>query len=906
MSKTLYLLDGTALLYRAFFGLQRTGLTGPGGQPTGAVFGFANTLQFLVNQEKPDYLGVVFDPPGPTFRHEMYPEYKANRAEMPEDLVSQIPLVSELVDAWPCAQVIMPKVEADDVIGSYAAQLAGPGLDVFMVTGDKDFYQLLSNHARILNPGRGGAAAVEARVIGPDDIPAKFGVTEPHQVVEVLALMGDTSDNVPGVPGVGPKTAGRLIAEYGSIEEIYKRLDDLKPGLRKKLEDHREVALKSRELVTIKTDLDLPLPLEELAARSPGGEALLSFLDRMGFRRMHQEMGGGAAKRPESAGDLFAGRDGYELVGDDEALGELAGRLAVAKNGFAVDTETTSVDPMRAELVGIALAVGPGEAFYVNTGHRAGAKPVAVKTVKRILGPVLADPDRPKVFHHAKYDLLVLERAGLPVEGVAFDTMIASYLVDPEGSHKLDNLARTRLGEEMIPITDLIGKGAKQKSMAEVDAETACRYAAEDADMTLRLRDDLAPRLADAELEQLFTDVEMPLLRVLMKMERTGVALDTEFLAGMSERLDAEMKRLEKRCHELAETDFNINSPRQLADVLFVRLDLPHGRRTKTGFSTDSEVLEGLRPLHEIAGTVLDYRQAAKLKSTYVDTLPEMINPETGRVHASFNQTVAATGRLSSSDPNLQNIPIRTPLGREVRRAFVPGEKGWVMLSADYSQIELRIMAHLSGDPALVEAFADGTDVHRDTAARVFGVDPADVTDLQRAQAKTVNFGVLYGQGPYGLARTLGIPTKEASEFIGAYKEQYAGVVGYLDRSLVEARENGYVTTLLGRRRPIPGLQARSAAARAAAERLAINTPIQGSAADLIKVAMVELDRRLAASGMSGRLLMQVHDELVLECPEAEGDALGDLVREVMEQAIELSVPVVVNIGVGANWAEIH
>jgi DNA polymerase-1 len=905
MSKKLYLLDGTALLYRAFFGLQRTGLTAPGGQPAGAVFGFANTLQFLVTQEKPDYLGVVFDAPGPTFRHEMYPEYKAHRAEMPEDMVSQIPLVSELVDAWPCARVIMPGVEADDVIGSYAAQLAGPELEVIMVTGDKDFYQLLSEQVRILNPGRGGAAAVEARVIGPDDIPEKFGVTEPRQVVDVLALMGDTSDNVPGIPGVGPKTAGKLIAEYGSIEGIYRNLDQLKPGLRGKLEAHRETAERARELVTIKTDLDLPLSLEELAARPPGGDALASFLERMGFRRLLQELGG-TPGRPATPADLFAARAGYELVTDEKALSVLAKRLAGCAEGFAVDTETTSVDPMRAELVGIALAAAPGEAWYVNTGHRLGADPVPVAAVRKILGPVLADPGLPKVFHHAKYDLLVLARAGLPVDGVAFDTMIASYLLDPEGSHKLDNLARLLLGETMIPITDLIGKGGKQKSMAEVDAASACRYAAEDADMTLRLRADLAPKLEASELSTLFSEVEMPLMRVLMKMERVGVALDTAFLAGMSERLDREMTRLVSLCHELADTEFNVNSPRQLADVLFVRLDLPHGRRTKTGYSTDSEVLEGLRPLHALPGAILDYRQAAKLKSTYVDTLPEMIHPQTGRVHASFNQTVAATGRLSSSDPNLQNIPIRTPLGREVRRAFVPGEPGWVLMSADYSQIELRIMAHLSGDPALTAAFAAGTDVHRDTAARVFGVDPEEVTELQRGQAKTVNFGVLYGQGPYGLARTLGISTGEATEFIRAYKAQYAGVVGFLDRSLVEARERGYVTTLLGRRRPIPSLAAKSAAARAAAERLAINTPIQGSAADLIKVAMVNLDRRLAETGMKGRLLMQVHDELVLECPEAEAAELGTLVRETMEGALTLSVPVVVNIGVGANWAEIH
>ena len=905
MKKKLYLLDGSALLYRAHFGLQRTGLTSPAGEPTAAVFGFANTLHFLVTHDKPDYLAVVFDSPTPTFRHELYPLYKANRAEMPEELQAQIPLVRELVEAWPAALLVAEGVEADDVIGSYAAQLAGPDLDVMMVTGDKDFYQLLSRHARILNPGRGGTAAVRPQVIGPDDLPAKFGVTEPRQVVDVLALMGDTSDNVPGVPGVGPKTAGKLIATYGSLEGVYEHLDELKPALRRKLEEHREAVETARRLVTIRTDLDLPRPLEELAVQPPGGERLRDFLRRMGFRKLLEELD---VATPGAGGGetLFATDRDYRLVSDRASLEKAVRALRRAKKGFAVDTETTSVDPMRAELVGIALADSAGRGWYVNLGHRRGAEPLPVETVRDVLGPVLADPALPKTAHHAKYDLLVLERAGFPVEGLSFDTMIASYLLDPEGSHKLDNLARELLGEKMTPITDLIGKGATQISMAEVEAETACRYAAEDADMTLRLQGVLEPRLAAAKLRDLFRNVEMPLLFVLKKMERTGIALDVSVLEEMSRELQKELERLEARCHELAETEFNINSPRQLADVLFVRLGLPHGKRTKTGYSTDSEVLEGLRPLHEIAGAVLEYRQVAKLKSTYVDTLPAMIHPETGRVHASFNQTVAATGRLSSSDPNLQNIPIRTPLGRKVRQAFVPGEPGWVLLSADYSQIELRIMAHLSRDPVLVEAFANGRDVHRDTASRLFGIPPEEVTETQRSQAKTVNFGVLYGQGAYGLARTLGIPTDEAARFIRAYKEHYAGVVGYLESTLGEARRKGYVTTLLGRRRYLHALHSKSAAARATAERLAINTPIQGSAADLIKVAMVNLDRRLAEEGFQGRLLLQVHDELVLECPREEAEPLGKTVREVMENALTLDVPVVVNLGVGANWAEIH
>jgi DNA polymerase-1 len=905
MSERLFLLDGTALLYRAFFAMQRMALTNPAGEPTGAVFGFANTLQFIATQEKPDYLAVVLDPPGPTFRHLQFPQYKANRAEMPEELRAQIPRIRELVEAWPCALVVMDGVEADDVIGSFAVQFAGPDLEVVAVTGDKDFYQLLGPHVRILNPGRGGASAVEAQVLGPDDIPAKFGVTEPHQVVDVLALMGDTSDNVPGVPGIGPKTAGKLIADFGSLDGVYAHLSDLKATLREKLVAHRDAAFLARELVTIKTDLDLAPDLDALRARRPGGAALFEFLDRMGLRRLRAELGGATPAEVQPPADLFAAADAYALVSDEASLRALAERLARAEE-FAIDTETTSVDPMRAELVGISFATAPDEAWYVNVGHAQGASPLPVSTVRDALGPVLGNASIRKTLHHAKYDLLVLERAGFTVAGADFDTMIASYLVDPEGSHKLDDLAENLLHHTMIPITDLIGKGAKQRSMAEVEATTAAVYAAEDADYTLRLRGELAPRLERAGLDSLFRDVEMPLMLVLKEMERTGVALDVPFLAAMSGRMEEELVRLEHTCHELAESEFNVNSPAQLADILFVRLALPHGKRTKTGFSTDSEVLEGLRPLHLLPGAVLDYRQVAKLKSTYVDTLPQMIHPETGRLHASFNQTVAATGRLSSSDPNLQNIPIRTPLGKEVRRAFVPGEPGWVLLSADYSQIELRIMAHLSKDPVLVDAFARDLDVHRDTASRLFGIPPEAVSATQRAQAKTVNFGVLYGQGPYGLARTLGIPNAEAAAFIHAYKKTYAGVVGYLDSTLEEARRSGYVTTLLNRRRYIPAIRSKSAAARAAAERLAVNTPIQGSAADLIKVAMVELDRRLRAERLRGRLLLQVHDELVLESPAEEAHALSALVRETMEGALRLDVPVVVNVGMGANWAEIH
>jgi DNA polymerase-1 len=901
MSERLFLLDGSQLTYRAFFALQQAGLTNARGEPTSAVLGFANTLHLIVREEHPDYLAVVFDAPGPTFRHDAYTEYKATRHAMPDDLRLQMPWVREFVKAWPCALIEVEGVEADDVIGSYAVQLAGPDLDVVMVTGDKDFYQLLGEHVRILNPGRGGAAAVEARLVGPDDLPEKFYVNEARQVVDVLALMGDSSDNVPGVPGVGPKTAGKLIAQHGSLEGLYAHLDAVQPALRGKLEEHRDGVFRARELVTVRTDLDLPAPLEALRAQRPGGEPLREFLTRMEFQRLLRELKlEGAPPAPQ----LFTRQDHYAVLSNREELKRLRERLSQSEGGFALAIETTTADPMRSELLGLGISPAPGEAYYVPLGHRDGSLEVA--EARAALGPLFANAQIPKAMHDAKHDLLVLDRAGWPIGGMAFDTLVASYLLDPETSHRLEDLARTRLNETMSSRAEIEGRAAKQRPLFETPPDLLARFAAEDADMTLRLRDLFLPELEGLELANLFRDVEMPLLFVLLDMERTGVAIDRNALEAMSVHLVKELERLEEACRTAADGAFNVNSPAQLADVLFERLALPRGKRTKTGFSTDSEVLEGLRTVHPLPALILEYRQLSKLKSTYVDTLPAMLHPETGRVHARFNQAVAATGRLSSSDPNLQNIPVRTALGREVRRAFIPGEPGWVLVSADYSQIELRIMAHLSRDPVLLEAFRRNLDVHRDTAARLFGLSPDAVSDHQRNLAKTVNFGILYGQGPFGLARTLGISSSEASAFIQSYKAQYAGVVGYLDRTLAQARRSGYVTTLLNRRRFLPALKFKSAAARAAAERLAINTPIQGSAADLIKVAMVNLARRLAEQKLRARLLMQVHDELVLEAPGEEADTVAALVRETMEGALRLDVPIVVNVGVGANWAEIH
>jgi len=961
----LFLVDGTALAYRAYFAMGRSGLSTATGEPTGAVFGVANTIWSLLKEYQPEYMAVVFDTAAPTFRHEEYAAYKANREEMPEDLVRQLPLLAEMVRAWPLICLAVDGVEADDVIGSYAVQLAGPDLEVIMVTGDKDFCQLVNDDISILNPGRGGPARVEAHRLDAAGVEAKFGVP-PAQVVDVLSLMGDTSDNVPGVPGIGEKTAAQLVREFGSLETILASIDRVgRKSWAENLVAYADQARLSRRLVTIRTNCPLPSPLSAMAVGRPA-ITLADFFRRMEFGRLTRDAataagvdtGPAAAQAAITEGlqtvgapdsiaapsvetraaprpvgtpwggtfDLFrAGEDDplparapgpwlteppptdadYRLVTDQEGLERLAQELRETRTPIAIDTETTGLDPMRAQLVGLSFSVAARTGWYVPVAHHEGPN-VTLEAVRDVLGPILADPTIKKVGQNIKYDLVILDRHDLPVVGVAFDTMVASYLIDAGRSHKLDNLAQEELGYRMVPISDLIGKGQKQRSFADVPVLLAVRYAAEDADITLRLADRFRPILAERDLERLFTDLEMPLLLVLKEMEETGVALDVPFLAGMSDRLGKEIARLETFAHEVAGESFNLNSPIQLGKLLFEKLKLPAGRKTKTGWSTDSETLEDLVPLHSLPRLLLDYRQLAKLKSTYVDALPRLVHPQTGRVHSSFNQTVAATGRLSSSDPNLQNIPIRTDLGRDVRRAFIAGGTNRLLISADYSQIELRIMAHLSGDPNLNDYFRRGVDVHRETAASIFGVPAGEVTAEQRSQAKTVNFGILYGQGPVGLSRQIGITREAAKQFIAAYKAQFPGVTEFLDRTVREATTTGYVMTLLKRRRYLPNLASPEGRFRAEAERMAINTPIQGTAADMIKMAMLAVDRELKHRHPEARLLLQVHDELVLEAPTDEANDVAATVRRAMEEAIELSVPVIVDVGVGHDWAGIH
>ncbi|HUP01190.1 MAG TPA: DNA polymerase I [Gemmatimonadota bacterium] len=892
---TLYLIDGYALIYRSFFAFARNPLRTSAGEETGAAYGMANFLVKLLDERKPDHLGVVLDSREPTFRHQQFPDYKATREKMPDDLRAQLARVQEVFEAFRVPMIEVPHEEADDVIGTLATKAAAQGLDVYIVSGDKDFYQLIDEHVMLFNPGRGGLAAVEEEVIDLSNAAAKFGV-EPVRVPDILGLMGDSSDNIPGIPGIGAKTARKLVEEWGSVEAIYEHIDQAgSPKLRERLTTYREAALLSKDLVTIRTDLDLDLDLETLATREPDREKATALFAELEFVKLLQRFGG-----REEALDAEAH---YAVVDTPEALHTLVSRLEKAEM-FAIDVEASSLDPLTAEIIGLAFATDPGRAWYVPVGHTSGRN-LSLATALAGLKPLLEDPERPKVGQNVKYDLLVLERAGVALRGVVADTMLAAYLLDPaRRAYGLDLLALELLGHKMLTYDEVTRPEGRKDPLpfADVEIEAAARYACEDADVTLRLAQRFLPELDEKGLLDLYREVELPLVPVLAAIERSGIALDREFFAAMSERLAGDLGTIERECMILAGEPFNLNSPQQLSVVLFEKLKLPVVRRTKTGYSTDAEVLEALALQHDLPRRLLEYRELAKLKSTYVDALPAALHRETGRLHSSFNQTVASSGRLSSSDPNLQNVPIRTPLGREIRRGFVPSEPGWLLLVSDYSQIELRILAHLSRDANLVEAFRSGHDIHRQTAALVFGLEPEEVSPALRTRAKEVNFGIIYGMGAFGLARRLGIAREEAEAFIEGYFARFRDVRRFQEETIARAREQGYVTTLLGRRRYLPEIHSRNYNIRAFAERVAINSPIQGTAADLIKIAMIRIHARLAGDGIPARMLLTVHDELVFEVHEESAEALGSLVRKEMEGAIALDVPVVVGIGTGRTW----
>ncbi len=889
----LMLIDGHALAFRSYYALIRSPLTNSAGENTSAEFGFLRTLLALRREQKPDAILIAFDPPGGSFRHQRFPAYKAQRAATPPELKASVERLQAFLPLAGIAQEARAGYEADDLIASAARQAAAAGWQVLIVSADKDLCQLVDERIRVLQPASG---AKPARELGPREVEESFGVP-PAKLRDYLSLTGDSADNVPGVPGLGPKGSAKLLSEFASLDSLYARLGDLDaPALRRKLEAGREQAYQARDLIGLIEDLPLPDPEAAWRPQPPAREAAQAWLMERGFQSLIAEfLGAGEAAAPVA----------YHCLDDEDELRALAARLAAARS-FAVDTETTGLDPLAVDLVGISVALAPGEAWYLPVAGRCAGAGLPLAALAAGLGPVLAGASTEKLAQNLKYDAQVLARHGMPIAGPCFDTMLASYCVDPgRRSHGLDALALELLGHVMVPFEALFAAGDKTRDIAQVPLDKLTHYAAEDADYTLRLAEHLRPALAAAGVESLFRDLEMPLVPVLSAMEEAGIGLDTAHLAALGERMERERAALEARIHEAAGRPFAIGSPKQLAAVLFEELKLPVGRKTKTGYSTDEQVLGELAAAHPIAGWVLEWRELAKLKSTYVDVLPTMVLPRTGRVHTRFNQAVAATGRLSSSDPNLQNIPIRSELGKEIRRAFVPGP-GLKLVSFDYSQVELRILAALSEDAALIEAFAEGRDIHRWTAARL-GAKPEDaVSREERDRAKTVNFGVLYGMGAHGLAQRLRIPRAEAQRFIDEYFAAFPGVRRWIDATLLRARAEGSVSTILGRRRALPELASANPALRAFGERVAVNTPIQGSAADLIKLAMLRIHAWLSASNLTAQMLLQVHDELLFEAPPAELAALAAGVMPLMERAGDLAVPLKVEWGAGDNWLEAH
>ncbi|WHZ20337.1 MAG: DNA polymerase I [Rhodanobacteraceae bacterium] len=925
----LTLIDGSSYLYRAFHALPP--LSNAAGEPTGALFGVVNMLRETLNA-KPDYAAFVIDAPGPTFRDEMYPEYKATRAPMPDDLRAQVEPMLEIVAALGLPILRVPGVEADDVIGTLATRAAADGIEVEVSTGDKDFAQLVGPNVLLVNTmthtRTGRAGVIE-----------KFGVP-PERIVDYLALMGDTVDNIPGVPKCGPKTAAKWLNEYGSLDGVIAHADEVKGKIGENLRAALPQLPLSRRLATIKTDVELDEGPRDLTLRERDTDALRALYSRYEFRQALKELekpgiengesrigiGGAPAQAPstkslESEGSTASETASipdsrfpipeaqYELITTQKQLDAWLAKLRDA-DLIAFDTETTSLDPMQAQLVGISLSVEPGKACYIPLGHDypGAPKQLGLDAVLAALKPVLEDAKRPKLGQHAKYDCNVLSNYGIEVRGVAFDTMLESYVLNATANrHDMDTLAKRWLGYDTLHYEDVAGKGAKQIPFSQVDLDTACRYSAEDADITLRLHRALWPRLeAEPTLRKVFTDIEMPLVPVLAHMEQRGVLIDIAALKKQSSELGKRMHELQGEMQRLAGHEFNVDSPRQLQALLFDELGLPVKVKTPTGQpSTNEEALEAIADQHELPRLILDYRQFAKLRSTYTDKLPQMVNPRTGRVHTSYHQAAVATGRVSSTDPNLQNIPVRTEEGRRIREAFI-APQGWKVLAADYSQIELRIMAHMSGDPGLTRAFRHDEDVHRATAAEVFGVESGEVTSEQRRVAKMINFGLMYGMSAHGLAQRLGIPRADAAGYVQRYFERYPGVKDYMDSTREQAKRDGYVETLFGRRLYLDYIHSRNAAQRAGAERAAINAPMQGTAADIIKRAMAAIHQWLENRDDDAHMLMQVHDELVFEVRTDAVEAVAQGVRERMQGAAELAVPLLVEVGVGANWNEAH
>jgi DNA polymerase-1 len=891
-SAPIYLVDGSAYIYRAYHAI--TPLTNSSGLPTHAVYGFTNILLRVIREKEASHLAVAFDLRGPTFRHELYRDYKANRPAMPDDLACQLPYVRQVVEAYNITCLEKEGFEADDLIASAARKLRHQGNEVVLVSGDKDLLQLVGEGITFWDP-------MNNKEVDRAGVLAKYGVQVEH-LLDYFALVGDSSDNIPGVAGVGPKTAAKLIGTFGSLDHLYASLDRVEQKkLAEKLAANKEMALLSRDLIRLREDLEVPDQAGAYRLPDPDNARLQELFTFLGFSRLLKT-------QVESPA---LDKQGYRLLTDLAELRKLVNELARVEQ-LVVDTETTSLDPLVAELVGISLCVEGGPAWYLPLAHRqpdgspAPGQPDRAQALQ-ILRPLLEDPKLAKIGHNLKYDYSVLKVQGIDLAGPLRDTMLASYLVDPNRrSHKLDVLALELLQVKMTSFAEVTaaqGKGKDEVNFALVEPAAARDYSCEDVHAAWLLWEYFAPKLAELELRELFDRLEAPLIPVLSAMELTGILVDREELTKLAREFGRELAELEQEIYKLAGQEFNINSPRQLGEILFEKLKLPQGRKTKTGYSTDAKVLEELGRYHDLPVAVINYRNLGKLKSTYVDNLLEQIHPLTGRVHTSFNQMVAATGRLSSSNPNLQNIPIRTPEGQKIRRAFVAAP-GHLFLAADYSQIDLRVLAHYSGDHGLIDDFRAGRDINRQTAAEVFRVSPDFVTDQMRRVAKTINFSIVYGISAFGLSSRLNLSRKEAQTFIERYFEHYPGVKKFMEEIVVQARADGYVTTLLNRRRYLPELASSNKVQREGAERIAINTPIQGTAADIIKLATLEVDRRLRQAGSGTRLLLQIHDELVFEVPEGEIESAAELVRPAMESVLELQVPLVVNVSSGKNLAD--
>jgi DNA polymerase-1 len=917
-TKRLFIIDTMAVAFRSFYAFGQRPLTTSDGLPVSAVYGTAMFLNKLISEHRPDYLVAACDTKEPTFRHKMYPEYKANRSEMPEDLAAQLPLFFKLFEAMNIPMIRRPGIEADDIAGTLAHKLANKDLHVYIVSGDKDFMQLVNDHVFVYQPKKGD----ESVIIDREGVRLKFGVL-PEQVIDCLTIIGDTSDNVPGVHGIGEKGAEKLLNDYGSLNAIYENLDKItNKRQRTSLENARDKIELTRTLVTIKTDCDVPLDINEMICcheTSIANKTLADLYGQLEFKNLAAKTADIVNKREKeetrtsfaqpSASQALGTGPRYVLANTPTLLAEVIGHIASADT-FCFDTETTGLNVITDKPIGVSLSVGPESSWYIPLIGKHLAD-VSTEEALECVSVILKTPEKLKVGHNIKFDLQMLANIGIDVAGPFADTMVADYLIDANARfHNLDACCLKYLNYQKIPTASLIGTNG-EISMLSADLDDLTTYACEDADLTLRLYRHMEPLLKDAGLLEVFKDVEMPLVPVLASMEQRGIFVDKNHLHELDIKLTEMILKLEDSIYDLAGEEFNINSPKQLGNIIFDRLKIHEQlgvksiKKTKTGYSTDESVLSKLSE-HALARTILEYRTVFKLKNTYVSSLPTLINGQSGRVHTSFHQTVTATGRLSSSEPNLQNIPIRTELGQSIRKAFKPSGEDSVIISADYSQIELRMLAHLADEKALLQAFQNKEDIHQLTASKIFSVAPAEVTSEMRSRAKAINFGIIYGMGPRRLAADTGVTLAEATEFIDKYFAGYPGISTYINDSIKLARDHGYCETITGRRRPLPELSYSGGRAAASAENIAVNTPIQGSAADLIKLAMIKIEDRFRQSGLKSKMILQVHDELLFECPKEEIDEAVDIIKDSMEHAMTLKVPLDVQIGIGSNWLEAH